>query len=476
MADDLQITSPAKKRPLVFISSKSQDYPYALQVYEFLAHQGIPAFFSEISLRKMGKSDFRKEIKKALEEAEHMIVVVSRPEYASFRWVEFEWGSFLNEKLSERKNGNLLTITFGISRLDGLPYELRQNEIIEWNNNGREKLLQYVTGHIDKVTENIVNNDARLSQQLPRAKPRKSIGLWKLLPFGALIILGLVLLVYNVAQYSPDNISKDTSVPQKVLQATLRINSTPPARVYLDGQLVSETTPFISKLDKGKHKIELKKKGYEPHQESLDFTAARDIDVSLQAIPVPPPPLQPQQQPASKNDNNVKEMVDNKGAIPEQQVLSKGPSQEAKSLPQYPSEHQQIYLDTSSIIGKYRSSRSDVYLDEFLDMLKTKFAGQRIKLTPSQESGIPTLQIYPPDDSRIFIPYARDSEGMVKYAVSFNIKINSSSTTIGQNLTFPIRTFGKSSIEQEAIEAAMKNAADDIVDKTITNLTKEKSS
>ena len=107
---------PSKKPPktivkttdstdLIFISTKSEDYPYANQLYSFLTAHGYNVFFSEQTLSRSGNCDYRKEIDRALERAKHMIVVTSRKEYVEAPWVEFEWGGFINEKNSGRKTG-----------------------------------------------------------------------------------------------------------------------------------------------------------------------------------------------------------------------------------------------------------------------------------------------------------------------------------------------------------------------------------
>ena len=129
----------------VFISVKSEDFPYAQQVYDFLLGKGIDVFFCRESLKTLGRSDYRHEIDQALEETDHMVVVTSRPENVRSEWVEAEWGIFINEKRSGRKKGNLVTMTAGNMQPSDLPPSLRYYEVIPLNESGMQLLLKYIT-------------------------------------------------------------------------------------------------------------------------------------------------------------------------------------------------------------------------------------------------------------------------------------------------------------------------------------------
>jgi hypothetical protein len=74
----------------IFISASSADYSYAKEVYKVLLQNGVQSFLSEESLPVLGSSDYRKEIDKALDNAEHMIVVASSVENTRSPWVKAE--------------------------------------------------------------------------------------------------------------------------------------------------------------------------------------------------------------------------------------------------------------------------------------------------------------------------------------------------------------------------------------------------
>ncbi|MBV8099255.1 MAG: CHASE2 domain-containing protein [Verrucomicrobia bacterium] len=132
-------------QPRVFISAKSEDYQDAGKVYQFLTSRGIPTFLSNESLPNLGRSDYRKEIDRALDSCQHMIVVTSSVGNALSTWVEAEWGIFVNEQRSGRKRGNLITVTTKTFETGKLPPALRSNEIIRLEHKTLEKIAGYVS-------------------------------------------------------------------------------------------------------------------------------------------------------------------------------------------------------------------------------------------------------------------------------------------------------------------------------------------
>jgi hypothetical protein len=130
--------------PTVFISAKSEDYSLAARVHEFLESRGVPAFFSYASLPSLGSSDYRKKIDQALDQADHLIVVTSSTKNATSSWVEAEWGFFINEKRSDRKPGNLITVIAGGMRPQDLPPSLRSYEVVPLTEEGLERAWHFV--------------------------------------------------------------------------------------------------------------------------------------------------------------------------------------------------------------------------------------------------------------------------------------------------------------------------------------------
>ena len=107
----------------IFISCKSEDYPIARKVYQYLKGQNYSVFLADTELRKKGNAEYGKIIDEALDTATHMIIIASNPEYIRSTYVESEWRIFMEEKRAGRKTGNIITIiNFPIS---ALPISLR---------------------------------------------------------------------------------------------------------------------------------------------------------------------------------------------------------------------------------------------------------------------------------------------------------------------------------------------------------------
>lgn len=131
---------------LVFLSAKSEDYVFASRVYSYLTEQGYSVFFSDQTLPRRGNSDYRREIDRALEQAKHLILVTSRKEYVESKWVEAEWGSFINEKRAGRKDGNIIVILAGSMQISDLPISLRSFETMSLDNpKTLDQVLSYLS-------------------------------------------------------------------------------------------------------------------------------------------------------------------------------------------------------------------------------------------------------------------------------------------------------------------------------------------
>ena len=135
----------------IFISYKAtdingnptEDSIIAKRLYLELTRMGLKVFFSAQSLEAIGKSQYKNEIDKALDQARVMIVVLTNPEYAESQWVKYEWDSFYNDYLSGIKtNANLFTLVKDIS-ITSLPRTLRNVQSFNFDS-GFEPLFQYI--------------------------------------------------------------------------------------------------------------------------------------------------------------------------------------------------------------------------------------------------------------------------------------------------------------------------------------------
>lgn len=127
----------------VFISSASEDYPSASEVFRHLSGLGIRCFFSEDTLDRLGQTQYKQVIESALEECRHLILVTSSRANAEKKWVQHEWQTFDNECLSSRKDGNLITLAcLGITPAE-LPWTPRNRIVLRWPVE-RDRLISYV--------------------------------------------------------------------------------------------------------------------------------------------------------------------------------------------------------------------------------------------------------------------------------------------------------------------------------------------
>lgn len=111
----------------VFISSKSEDYHLAEEVYKFLIANDKSVFVASKELKKIGKAKYADAIDEVLDNIDHMIVVASSLSNIKSKWVKYEWSTFSNDLKNGYKEGNLLTILNGIE-LKSLPASLRHQQ------------------------------------------------------------------------------------------------------------------------------------------------------------------------------------------------------------------------------------------------------------------------------------------------------------------------------------------------------------
>lgn len=112
----------------IFISSKSEDYFLAEQVYNYLAKYGYTVFLASMELQKIGESAYSLAVDSALDKCTHMIVVSSSIDHIKSKWVQYEWNTFSNDVKSGYKAGNLITILTDNVELKLLPASLRHQQ------------------------------------------------------------------------------------------------------------------------------------------------------------------------------------------------------------------------------------------------------------------------------------------------------------------------------------------------------------
>lgn len=128
----------------VFISARSSDSAAAVKVYEFLESLGLRVFYSEISLPRMAKSNFREQIDAAVDGATHFVLVASSVENVESDWVKAEWGMFISEKRAGRKAGNIVTVRLDDLTIAQLPIALRNHMTLTLDDDSLKQLGDFL--------------------------------------------------------------------------------------------------------------------------------------------------------------------------------------------------------------------------------------------------------------------------------------------------------------------------------------------
>ena len=105
--------------------SQTRDAQIAEQIYREFCLMGISAFYSNITLLKLGESVYKRSIDHALDTAKILLLISTDPSYIESRWIKYEWESFHTDILNDiKKDAEIITYTDGISP-HALPRALR---------------------------------------------------------------------------------------------------------------------------------------------------------------------------------------------------------------------------------------------------------------------------------------------------------------------------------------------------------------
>ena len=159
----------------IFISCKSEDYDLAKGIYNFLCEKGYSVFIADVELQKLGRAKYGKVIDEALEEATHLILFSSSPNYVTSTYVEEEWRTFLEEQRCGRKKGNLLTVRKGFDIAD-FPISLRNLQSFTYDN--FQSIIDYlplISNSNNGVSNRSVELSVNESQLLDGQKQEKDL-------------------------------------------------------------------------------------------------------------------------------------------------------------------------------------------------------------------------------------------------------------------------------------------------------------
>ena len=175
----------SQKKYDVFISSKSEDYPIAEKVYNFLVANGLTVFLASKELNHIGEAEYSEAVDAAIDATHHMIVVTTSIKNITSKWVKYEWTTFANELRSNYKEGNLLTILGPNVQSKDLPITLRHKQSFTVESY-KDTILDYL--YKDKRSDDL---EAHLhtDRKVPDPDPSKR-WLWIILVVAAMILIG----------------------------------------------------------------------------------------------------------------------------------------------------------------------------------------------------------------------------------------------------------------------------------------------
>lgn len=142
----------------VFISFKmhdefgelTRDYALAKELYEALRTARIDVFFSDVSLLSAARADYKRKIDEELDAAAVLVVAATSARHVNSNWVRYEWDSFYNDILSEKKKGELLSLIDGADIRD-FPRTLRQTQSFVYADGGIQKIVTFVSNYFSKM-------------------------------------------------------------------------------------------------------------------------------------------------------------------------------------------------------------------------------------------------------------------------------------------------------------------------------------
>lgn len=137
----------------LFISYKSEDYKIASDIRKKLleVNEKLNIFLSEVTLEKIGNSEYLRVIENSIENSKNMLVVGSNIEHLTSKWVTYEWSLFKIYKLNDKEGfyRNLfLAIDYNNVDVKKLPGTLLMCECIDYTN--ISKIYEYTKGNSEK--------------------------------------------------------------------------------------------------------------------------------------------------------------------------------------------------------------------------------------------------------------------------------------------------------------------------------------
>lgn len=148
----------------VFISYKhgtgggqtTGDYVIAREVYNFLSSRGLSVFFSQVSLERVGTSEYKQTIDDALQSSRVLVAVGTSAENLASQWVRYEWDGFLNDVLGGFKPDGKVFAYVSQMPIASLPWALRHCQIFEHSARSLAALYDFIANALGREVESAV--------------------------------------------------------------------------------------------------------------------------------------------------------------------------------------------------------------------------------------------------------------------------------------------------------------------------------
>lgn len=137
------------------------------ELYTALVKDGISVFFSNKTLPLLGMAQYKAAIDEALDEVEILVAIGTSKENLNSNWVRYEWDSFFNDILSEKKKGQVFSYIDDISPSE-LPRTLRQLQCFEKSKVQIDEIVRYIKNALrmeNDSSKNIVPEKVNVKQK-----------------------------------------------------------------------------------------------------------------------------------------------------------------------------------------------------------------------------------------------------------------------------------------------------------------------
>lgn len=145
----------------VFISFKNsyqgqptRDSLMAESLYKKLKAEGVNVFFSNNTLSETGVSEFKNAIDAALADAKILVLVGTNKEHITSKWVQYEWNTFMQEILSDRKHDGKIFTYLEDMPVSDLPISLRSLQSFS-TQDSPESIVAYIKNSLGCVVREI---------------------------------------------------------------------------------------------------------------------------------------------------------------------------------------------------------------------------------------------------------------------------------------------------------------------------------